>query len=74
MVEERCPQALVLITVYCVLLKRIEEFWWIRGKAENLIDAVRRELPDLSWEKWLIWPIKEIEGHSKIDEMATMHV
>jgi len=36
----KCPQALVLVAVYCVLLKRIEEFWWIRGKAEKLVSGV----------------------------------
>jgi hypothetical protein len=65
MVEERCPQALTLVAIYCVLLKRIEEFWWIRGKAENLLEAVKRELPNMLVDKWLKWPIEEIEGNGK---------
>jgi hypothetical protein len=66
MVEERCPQALVIVAVYCVLLKRIEELWWIRGKAENLLQAVKRELGGWQWDEWLEWPVKEVEG----DEMV----
>jgi hypothetical protein len=65
MVEERCPQALVLVAIYCVLLKRIEEFWWIRGKAESLLAAVKTELPNTLVDKWLEWPIAEIEGNGK---------
>jgi hypothetical protein len=61
MIEARVPQALVLIAAYCVLLKRLDEFWWIRGKAESLLSRVRKELPP-GWEKWLIWQIREVES------------
>ena len=69
MIEERNPQALVLVAVYCVLWKRSEKFWWIRGKAESLLAAVRRELPDSTWDKWLEWPANEIDGHGKTCEI-----
>ncbi|KAI9733558.1 MAG: hypothetical protein M1834_003160 [Cirrosporium novae-zelandiae] len=65
MVEERIPQALVLVAVYCILLKRLKELWWIRGKAEDLLEAVRRKVPDKSWDKWLEWPLKEVQGKRK---------
>lgn len=59
MVEERMPQALVLVAVYCVLLNRLDGFWWIKGKAENLLETIRKDLPD-GWNKWLAWPTEEI--------------
>ena len=62
MVEEKRPQALVLVAVYCVLLKRLDGFWWIRGKAESLMRAVRRELSVGMWDYWLEWPLRELEG------------
>jgi hypothetical protein len=62
MVEEKCPQALLLVAVYCILLKRLDEFWWIRGKAESLMEAVKRELPVGVWDSWLEWPLRELEG------------
>ena len=65
MVEERCPQALILVAVYCILLKRIEEFWLIRGEPESLLAAVKRELPDMLVDKWLKWPMEEIKGNGK---------
>jgi hypothetical protein len=51
-----------------VLLKRNEEFWWIRGKAENLLAAVKRELPNTLLDRWLKWPMKEIDGNRKASE------
>lgn len=60
MVGERFPQAWVLVAVYCVLLKRLDEYWCIRGTAKSLLGTVRRELPDGLWEKWLQWPMEEM--------------
>jgi hypothetical protein len=65
MVEEKCPQALVIVAVYCILLKRVEEHWWIKGKAENLLDAIRRELKNGQWSEWLEWPIEEVGTESR---------
>jgi hypothetical protein len=65
MVEERRLQALILVAAYCILLKCIEEFWLIRGKPESLLAAVKRELPDMLVDKWLKWPMEEIEGNGK---------
>lgn len=63
MVEERCPQALVPVAVYFILLKRLDDFWWIKGKAENLLAAVKHELHSLGgeWSRWLEWPVGEVE-------------
>ncbi|PVH77635.1 hypothetical protein DL98DRAFT_573651 [Cadophora sp. DSE1049] len=63
MVEIRIPQAMILIAVYCVILKRAEDLWWIKGKAESLLGAVRHELGgDGRWEMWLEWPRREVYG------------
>lgn len=68
LVEQRCPQALILVTVYCVLLKRVDDSWWIKGKAEDLLEAVRRELPEGQWDKWLEWSVDEVFGHNNCIE------
>jgi hypothetical protein len=68
LVEERCPQALVIVAVYCVLLKRNEGLWWMRGKAENLLRAVRKELDGGQWHTWLQWPVEEVEGDATADQ------
>jgi hypothetical protein len=61
LVEERVPEALLLVAHYCVLLKRLENLWWVKGKAENLLQTVRAALGD-GWERWLQWPIDEVLG------------
>lgn len=61
LIEERVPGALLLIAHYCVLLKRLENMWWVKGKAENLLETVRATLGD-GWERWLNWPINEVMG------------
>ncbi|KAL3417208.1 C6 zinc finger domain-containing protein [Phlyctema vagabunda] len=61
MVEERYPQALVLIAVYCVLLKKIDHLWWIKGKAANLLAAVEKRLPP-GWEPWLAWAMQVVNS------------
>jgi hypothetical protein len=43
-VEERHSQALAIVALYCAFLKPVEELWWIKGKAENLLRAIKREL------------------------------
>lgn len=60
MVEEKSPPALVLVAVYCVLLKRVDGVWWIKGKAENLLSVLREELGGGSWDQWLHWPLREV--------------
>ncbi|KAL2061316.1 hypothetical protein VTL71DRAFT_7589 [Oculimacula yallundae] len=63
MVEDRVPQALILVAVYCVVLKRAEDLWYIKGKAESLLHAVERELRlkgGGEWERWLEWPKLEV--------------
>jgi hypothetical protein len=61
MVEERCPQALVIVAVYCVLLKRTGQVWWINGKAEDLLRVVKSELVGQEWDEWLAWPVEVVE-------------
>lgn len=66
MIDERCPQALVLVAVYCVLWKRDENHWWVKGKAENLLEAVRKELPGTTWDAWLEWPMEELQANGRL--------
>ena len=72
MVEEKYPQALILVAVYCILLKRLDEFWWIRGKAESLMMAVKRELPVVVWDSWLEWPSRELEDSAMDGERRAL--
>ena len=59
MTEERVPEALLILAHYCVLLKRMEYLWWVKGRAHNLLQTIRNSLGD-EWERWLQWPIDEV--------------
>jgi len=61
LVEEKCPQALVVVATWCVLLKRVDEIWWVKGKAGSLWRAVRSRL-GCEWDEWLEWPKEAVEG------------
>jgi hypothetical protein len=62
MTEEMVPEALLILAHYCVLLKRMEYLWWVKGKAYNLLQTIRNTLGD-RWERWLQWPIDEVTRH-----------
>ncbi|KAL2071789.1 hypothetical protein VTL71DRAFT_13024 [Oculimacula yallundae] len=66
MIDERLPQALVVVAIYCILLKRIDrkELWWIKGKAESLFGAIEKDLKGERWDVWLQWPREEIYRES----------
>jgi hypothetical protein len=61
LIEAKVPEALLLVACYCVLLKRLQNMWWLEGKAESLLASVRAALGD-GWERWLQWPIYEVFG------------
>jgi hypothetical protein len=61
LMEERVPEALLLVAHYSILLKRLENLWWVKGKAENLLQTIRAALGP-EWERWLQWPIDEVLG------------
>jgi hypothetical protein len=62
--EQKMPEAMLLVFYYCVPLKKLEETWWMRGKAENLLNTVRTELGG-GWERWTRWPIEQVLGDGR---------
>lgn len=64
MISNRNPHALVLLAHYTVLLKRNEDRWWIKNKAEELLQKISIELqrlPDAQqWIEWIQWPLGEV--------------
>ncbi|KAG0127830.1 hypothetical protein HOY82DRAFT_567056 [Tuber indicum] len=61
LLQERRPRALIIFAHYCVLLKRLESFWWVEGRANYELGRIERTLPE-PWRKWLEWPVKMIRG------------
>jgi hypothetical protein len=59
LVQGGTPEALVLLAHYCVLLNRVNDFWWIQGQPQRLLATIRDGL-DQSWQRWIEWPLREV--------------
>jgi Fungal specific transcription factor domain len=59
LLDRKCPEALILLAYYCVLLKRFESYWFFNGHAERLLSVVRQEL-GREWLHWLEWPTQVV--------------
>jgi hypothetical protein len=57
--NERRPEALVLLAYECVLLKRLEPSWFINGLARRLMGTICENLGS-DWRFWIEWPLQEI--------------
>lgn len=51
--------ALCVLAFFCVLLKRLEHFWWIEGWAFHLIERIYSTLGE-RYRLWIRWPLEEI--------------
>ncbi|KAI0106445.1 hypothetical protein GGR51DRAFT_517696 [Nemania sp. FL0031] len=51
--------ALCVMAFFCVLLNRLEHFWWIEGWAFHLIERIYSTL-DERYRLWIRWPLEEI--------------
>ncbi|KAH7397585.1 hypothetical protein BKA64DRAFT_672287 [Cadophora sp. MPI-SDFR-AT-0126] len=59
LLEQKYPQAILIVMHYCVVLKRLESIWWMKGKAENLMQTMIDVLGS-GWERWTRWPIEKV--------------
>jgi hypothetical protein len=55
------PVALVILAHLCVLLKKCENFWYIKGTAERIIDEVNNILEE-GWKPWIAWPLRMVQN------------
>ncbi|KAH8805272.1 hypothetical protein F5884DRAFT_443481 [Xylogone sp. PMI_703] len=59
MANRKQPEALVLLAHYCLLLNKVEDFWWIRGMSRHLLQEIHRAL-GTEWENWISWPLQDL--------------
>ncbi|EME44673.1 hypothetical protein DOTSEDRAFT_72207 [Dothistroma septosporum NZE10] len=59
LIRRRIPQALIILSYYCVLLDVLNDRWWIRGWASQVLTDVLASL-DPTWKHWVEWPIETI--------------
>jgi hypothetical protein len=69
LVNQRRPEALILLAHYCLLLSKIDNVWWLRGISRHLLRSVCRMIGKVEdggegrggkWESWISWPLQEL--------------
>jgi hypothetical protein len=58
--RERCPEALVILAFYAVLLHRTKRYWICGGNGAFMITAIARHL-GLQWADAMRWPLEALE-------------
>jgi hypothetical protein len=53
------PGALVLLAYYCILLKRLESYWYMRGYSARLLTQIYTRLGP-KWHIWIAWPLQDV--------------
>jgi hypothetical protein len=56
LLDEKCPEALLILAHYCVLLHTLDHRWWIKGWPKYMLACIRPMLG----EKWLVCRYREI--------------
>jgi hypothetical protein len=55
--QERRPEALVILAHYCVLLKKVDSCWWLAGVGNRMLAAIDQALGQ-DWRPWIEWPLE----------------
>jgi len=58
---QRHPAALVILGHFCVLLRTLEKYWFMREWAKHLMTEILRATDD-GCQEWLAWPIRYLWG------------
>lgn len=59
MVNNRQPAALILLSHFCLLLNKVEDFWWIQGMSRRVLQEINEALSG-EWETWMGWPLQDL--------------
>lgn len=58
LIYERNPRALVILAHYCVLLKKVDHVWYLRGLGQGLLENIWEALGE-EWRPWIQWPMDQ---------------
>ncbi|RDW64671.1 hypothetical protein BP6252_10322 [Coleophoma cylindrospora] len=67
LIEERLPEAMLVLAYYTVLLKSTHNLWWCKGMGAMLLDIAQDVLggEDGQWGSLLKWPIEQVLGEKE---------
>lgn len=57
LIQERRPEALIILAHYCVLLKKVDSCWWLAGVGNRMLAAIDEALGP-EWRPWIQWPVE----------------
>ena len=57
LIDERYSRALAVLAHYCVLLKRNNHVWHLRGLGEGLLENIWEAL-GVEWRPWIQWAME----------------
>ena len=60
LIYEKYPRALVILAYYCVLLKRNNHLWYLKGLGTGLLGSIWEELGE-EWRPWIQWAMGQPE-------------
>lgn len=63
LIYERDERALVLLAHYCVLLKKVDHIWYLKGLGEGMLREIL-EVLGTEWWEWVEWARGEVFGQS----------
>jgi hypothetical protein len=65
LLQERRPEALVILAYYSVLLHQVPDCWYFRGLAQRLLISTYECLsPD--YRIWIKWPLEKIQAEHSL--------
>ena len=64
LLHARCPEALVILAHYCVVLHHLDNYWWMKGWAAHLMENIYSELTG-PWRDWIQWPSSVIARNER---------
>ncbi|KAH8800177.1 hypothetical protein F5884DRAFT_686022, partial [Xylogone sp. PMI_703] len=66
LVSQRIPEALLVLAHYCLLMKKIEDFWYMKGCAARILHQCQKDLSP-EWWSLLDWPVSVISTKESND-------
>ncbi|KAJ4299708.1 hypothetical protein N0V90_004954 [Kalmusia sp. IMI 367209] len=69
--RQRSPGALVIIMYYTIIIaSAARTYWFLKGWAERIVQAVTEELTEEPWKGVLEWPLEQIEAQRAVSPSA----
>lgn len=58
LLHQHRPEALVILAHYCVMLKRVNSCWYLKGVGSSMLIAIENALEN-EWRPWISWALAQ---------------